>query len=79
MPTLREAITGLVGLLFASLLLYFLDPVIAAEFAQPLTNPQFAASPAGGIWKVMEVLSDYNGEIIVAWVGYLIWLIKGDS
>jgi len=78
MRNLRLAGKVFLSLALASLFLYFFDPVLAAAFQQPLTNPQFAASPAGTVWRVMEVFSDWNGEIVILWIGYFLWLIRDD-
>jgi hypothetical protein len=72
----QDALNAFVVLLIATIILYFLDPVIASAFGQPLTNSQFAASPAGGIWRLLEVLSDFNVEIVIAWIGYFLWLFE---
>ena len=55
---------------------YILDPIIASAFAQALIDPNFANSAAGGIWKLMEVLSDFNMEILLAWIAYFAWLFE---
>jgi hypothetical protein len=72
----QNAVKTFVGLLLATLILYFLDPIVASAFGQPLNDPQFAALPAGGIWRLLKLLSDFNVEIVVAWVGYFLWLFE---
>jgi hypothetical protein len=72
----QNAVKTFVGLLIATIILYFLDPIIASAFGQPLTDSQFAASPAGRIWRLLEVLSDFNVEIVIAWIGYFLWLFE---
>ena len=72
----KNAAEVFLGLLLASVFLYLLDPIIASVFAQALTDPNFANSPAGGIWKLMEVLSDFNMEILLAWIAYFAWLFE---
>lgn len=69
-----EAAEGVIGLVFATLILYFLDPVISQAFSTALSDPAFANSPAGAIWTLLAFVFSLHLDIIVLWIGVVLSL-----
>jgi hypothetical protein len=67
------------GLAFATIILYFMDPVIAQTFNSALsTSPAFASSPAGGLWKLLTVIFSLHIDIVLMWLAFLLALFGSE-
>jgi hypothetical protein len=60
---------------FASIVLFFLDPIIGQAFAAPLKDPAFASSMAAPVWGLLPVVFDFHGDIILMWIRWILSLV----
>jgi hypothetical protein len=73
-----QAGEAFVGLLFGTLILYFLDPIVAQAFNSSLAaNPAFANSPAGDVWRLLALIFDFHLDIIGMWATFILGLLGG--
>jgi len=73
-----QAGEAFVGLLFATLILYFLDPVIAQSFNAGLSaNPAFASSSVAPLWRLLAFIFSYHLDIVGMWVTFILGISGG--
>ena len=66
-----SSVEVMVGLLFATLILFVFDPVIAQAFNSALSDPNFANSAAGDLWKAFAAIFELHIDLVVMWISVL--------
>jgi protein-S-isoprenylcysteine O-methyltransferase Ste14 len=66
-----NAVGTLIGLLFGTLILFYLDPVVAQAFNSALADPAFANSAPGAAWRILAFVFSFHLDIIAMWIGFL--------
>lgn len=66
-----NAVGSIIGLLFGTLILFYLDPVVAQAFNSSLSDPTFGNSAPGAIWRLLGFIFSFHLDIIGMWLGLL--------